>query len=80
MLILTRKPGGAVIVRVGDTVIEVKVVDVRGRQISLGFGAPKNVQVNREEIDKRIYGNNKVEKIPSPVAAAVQFSDPTQPE
>ena len=47
MLYLTRKPGQAVII---DNVIEVRVVELRGRTVKLGFTFPPEVSVLREEV------------------------------
>ena len=51
MLILTRRTGESVMV--GDNVV-ITVLGVRGNQIRLGIAAPKEVQVHREEIYRRI--------------------------
>lgn len=53
MLILTRRPGEAV--RIGDEV-EVYVVAVDGNQVRIGVKAPKSVAVHREEIFRKIAG------------------------
>lgn len=50
MLMLTRKPGQKVFV--GDS-IEVVVLEVNGNQVKLGFTAPKEVNIVREEVLKR---------------------------
>ena len=47
MLILTRKIGETI--RIGDN-ITVKVLALRGGQISLGFTAPNEVRILREEV------------------------------
>jgi carbon storage regulator len=51
MLILTRRPGESV--KIGDD-ITVTVLGVRGNQLRLGFTAPQNVVVHREEVYVRI--------------------------
>lgn len=51
MLILTRKENEKVMI--GDD-IEVKVLEIRGNQISIGITAPKDVGVYREEIYNKI--------------------------
>jgi carbon storage regulator len=51
MLILTRRPAESV--RIGDDVT-VTVLGVKGNQVRLGFAAPANVAVHREEIYERI--------------------------
>jgi len=47
MLILTRKIGE--IIRIGDDVT-VRVLGLRGGQVSLGFTAPNEVRIFREEV------------------------------
>ncbi len=47
MLILTRRLGESVLI--GDQ-IRVKVLSVRGAQVRLGIDAPRDVQVNRDEV------------------------------
>jgi len=51
MLILTRTPGESI--KVG-TDVTVTVLSVDRRQVRIGVAAPKNVEVHREEVFKRI--------------------------
>jgi carbon storage regulator len=51
MLILTRRVGESV--KVGDEVT-VTVLGVKGSHVRLGFAAPKDVAVHREEIYERM--------------------------
>lgn len=51
MLILSRRIGESLII--GDEVV-VTVLGVNGNQVRLGVKAPKEVPVNREEIQERI--------------------------
>jgi len=51
MLILTRRVGEAV--RIGDE-ISVTILAVKGNQVRIGFDAPKDVAVHREEVFARI--------------------------
>jgi carbon storage regulator len=51
MLILSRRPGESV--KIGDEVT-VTVLGVRGTQVRLGFAAPHDVAVHREEVYLRI--------------------------
>jgi carbon storage regulator len=52
MLILTRRLGESV--KIGDEVT-VTVLGVKGVQVRLGFAAPKDVAVHREEIYDRMH-------------------------
>jgi len=51
MLILTRRAGESIIIR--DD-IEIKVLGVRGNQVSIGVKAPKEIPVHRQEVYQRI--------------------------
>jgi carbon storage regulator len=51
MLILTRRAGESV--KIGDE-MTVTVLGVKGGQVRLGFTAPPNVAVHREEVYERI--------------------------
>src|SRR3954471_10504138 len=51
MLTLTRSVGETI--RIGDD-IEVHVVEVRGATVRLGFKAPREVAIHREEVYKQI--------------------------
>lgn len=51
MLILTRRPGETL--TIGDD-ITATVLGIKGRQIRLGVNAPKDVEVHREEIYRRV--------------------------
>ena len=51
MLILTRKPGEAIII---DDNVKISVLGVEGRQVRIGIDAPKEIAVHREEIYNKI--------------------------
>ncbi|MFH0878196.1 MAG: carbon storage regulator CsrA [Lentisphaerota bacterium] len=55
MLVLTRKSDESVIL--GST-IEVKVLGIRGDQVSLGFTAPHEVSIYRKEVYEAIQKEN----------------------
>lgn len=56
MLYLNRKPGEAVII---NQTIEVKVVEVRGRTVKLGFEFPADASVLRAEVVDQVREANK---------------------
>lgn len=51
MLVLTRQIGE--LISIGDD-IWIKVLDVRGNNVRFGIQAPKDVQVHRAEVYRRI--------------------------
>ncbi len=51
ILVLTRRVQETLII--GDDV-KITVLGIKGNQVRIGIDAPKNVQVHREEIYKRI--------------------------
>lgn len=56
MLILSRSTGQSIMI--GDEV-KVTVIEIKGHQVRLGFEAPKDVPVHREEIFLRIKAEKK---------------------
>jgi carbon storage regulator len=67
MLILTRRLGESV--KIGDRVT-VTVLGVKGGHVRLGFTAPKDVTVHREEIYERLQGGlNNITPVRPPVRA-----------
>ena len=55
MLILTRKDNESLFI--GDD-IEITVIGVNGNQVRIGINAPKNIDVHREEVYRRIEAQN----------------------
>ena len=51
MLILTRRPGETI--KIGDN-IEVTVLGVQGSLTKIGINAPREIEVHREEVYRRI--------------------------
>ena len=54
MLVLSRKKNESVIITVGDQRIRVMVIEIRGDKARLGFAAPKDVTIHREEIQSEV--------------------------
>lgn len=57
MLVLSRKVGESVIIR-ND--IKVTVLEISGNQIKLGFEAPNDISIYREEVYERVVKENKL--------------------
>ncbi|MAZ78292.1 MAG: carbon storage regulator [Legionellaceae bacterium] len=57
MLILTRKIAEAIFIN-GEE-IKVRVLEINGTQVKLGFEAPKHINIYRQEIAERIAAANK---------------------
>jgi carbon storage regulator len=60
MLILTRRVSESI--KIGSD-IAVSILGVKGSQVRIGIGAPKNVAVHREEIAERIR-QERVNEVP----------------
>ena len=53
MLILTRRPGEALIIETpAGELIEIIVLEVRGNQVRLGTDAPDDIAIVREELNE----------------------------
>ena len=57
MLVLSRKKDESIIIRCGLEKIVVKLVEIRGDKVLLGFTADKDVIIHRQEVDDAIRGN-----------------------
>ncbi|MCB1833373.1 MAG: carbon storage regulator [Geminicoccaceae bacterium] len=56
MLYLTRRAGEAVII---NNSIEVRVIELKGKMVKLGFNFPANATVLREEIHRQVREQNE---------------------
>jgi carbon storage regulator len=56
MLVLSRKPNESIVIR--DDIV-ITVIDVRGDKVRLGFDAPKDVPVHRQEVYEAIKRENE---------------------
>lgn len=50
MLVLTRKAGETVVISDGDEEIEIRILKVQGKSISIGVNAPRNMRIYRGEL------------------------------
>lgn len=67
MLVLNRKLGESIMI--GEDV-SVRVLGIRGAQVSLGFTAPGSVRIFREEVVKDIEAQNQGAPLPAADALA----------
>lgn len=80
MLYLSRRVGEAVII---NNAIEVRVVEVKGRTVKLGFVFPADASVLREEVFAQVRRENEAAAetaagLPEMVAALAGPSSPTR--
>ncbi len=50
MLVLSRQRDESIMIGIGDNLVEVMIIDVRGDKVRLGITAPKSIPVHRREI------------------------------
>lgn len=65
MLVLSRRVGEEIII--GDD-IRVRVLSIQGNQIRLGFIAPRNVSIQREELLQAVAKESAAKSSPKPDA------------
>ncbi|MEX2111608.1 MAG: carbon storage regulator [Pirellulales bacterium] len=74
MLVLTRKLQESVVVGGSDrfqSLLKVKVLEIRGEKVKLGFDVDPQVPVHRAEVWERIYGNGELDSPNLDAAAPV---------
>jgi len=54
MLILTRRVGELIYLLKNEEVIKVRVLGIKGHQVRIGFDAPRDINIYREEVYFRI--------------------------
>ena len=54
VLTLGRRAGESVLIYADDLVIEVVMVEIRGDRARLAFSAPRDVEIVRSELERRI--------------------------
>lgn len=54
MLVLTRRKGEQIVIRLGAETVVVRIADVTRDRVRLGITAPRSVAVHREEVARRI--------------------------
>jgi carbon storage regulator len=59
MLVLTRQKEQKIIVEIGGLRMTITVADVRGDKIRLGFDAPANFKIYRQEIYDAVLEENR---------------------
>ncbi|PNR87037.1 carbon storage regulator [Petrotoga sp. 9T1HF07.CasAA.8.2] len=59
MLILSRKIGESIVIQVGNRKIKLIMVEQDNGSIKIGFEAPKDIKIYREEVYEEIVKQNK---------------------
>jgi carbon storage regulator len=76
MLVLTRRSGESIII--GEQIV-VTVLEVRGDHVRIGIKAPRSVQVHREEVLRRVEGENAAAAASAERARALLANRPLPP-
>lgn len=64
MLVLSRKKNQSIVI---DGAVTVTIVEIRGDKVRLGIVAPRDVPVNRQEVQDAIHGKRvEMESVPTP--------------
>jgi carbon storage regulator len=50
MLVLSRKKNESIIIGSGEKEIKIKIIEINGNSIRLGFEAPNDISIHREEV------------------------------
>ncbi len=59
MLVLSRKTDEEIVITVNGTTLSLKVVEIRGDKVRIGFDAPKDVSIWRKEVAEAIEREGK---------------------
>ncbi|PNR94729.1 carbon storage regulator [Petrotoga sp. 9PWA.NaAc.5.4] len=63
MLILSRKTGESIIIKIGDKEIKMTLVEINNGSIKLGFEAARDIKIYRDEVYQEIVNQNKASVI-----------------
>lgn len=75
MLLITRREGEAIVI---NGSIEVKVIEIRGGRVKLGFEYPTGNSVFRQELFVKIQAENQAAALPSNMADSARLSNLVQ--
>lgn len=70
MLILSRKVGESIIIKVGSNNIKITILESNNGTLKLGFEAPKEIKIYRSELYEEIVNQNKASVIDDITQAA----------
>ena len=59
MLVLSRKRNEKIVIGEGDNQVTLVVVEIRGDKVRLGFDAPEEIPVHRQEVYDSIHRSPK---------------------
>lgn len=59
MLVLSRKENESVVARIDGRLVKITVTEIRGDKVRLGFEAPRDIEVDREEVFERKLSEQK---------------------